>query len=107
MKKDVLVKTEGMTTKLNQHTRSLLQGLEGMLWRPSEVRILRCLLALFLDTSTRTILKNIQGGECEQRQPLFQLWLFGNRKVLAEPHHWLLCSLAQDVWLVRLIKVKG
>lgn len=50
-----------MTTKLNQHIHTLLQSLDEMLWRPGEVRILHCLLALFLDTRTRTILKNIKG----------------------------------------------
>lgn len=49
-----------MTTNSNQHIRTLLQSLEALLWSRSEVKTFRALLALFLDVSTRTLLRNLK-----------------------------------------------
>ena len=45
----------------SQHTRSLLEKLEALLWNPREVRVFRALVALFLNCNLRTTLQNIKG----------------------------------------------
>ena len=57
----MLVVVWGVKTQTHQHTNSLLEKLEALLWNPREVKVFRAVLALFLDCNLRTTLQNIKG----------------------------------------------
>ena len=50
-----------MKAQTHQHTNSLLEKLEALLWNSREVGVFRALLALFLDCNLRTTLQNVKG----------------------------------------------
>lgn len=50
----------GMRSQTDQHSNSLLRKLGNLLWRASEVRVVRAILSVFLDTNLKTTLQNLK-----------------------------------------------
>lgn len=77
-----------MNTTNNQHKDSILQSLEALLTRTTEIKSFLAILALFLDTSCKTILENIKTVSASTASRFFSQGHLNDKQCWDELNHW-------------------